>query len=44
MTRASVEEKEKQKALTPVQRNILLLVIGITLASMATYNLLKSKQ
>lgn len=43
-TSAIVEDKEKEKAMTPTQRNILLLVIGITLASVAAYNLLKSKQ
>jgi hypothetical protein len=34
---------EKEKAMTPTQRNIFLLVIGITLASIAAYNLVKTK-
>ena len=43
MTSTAIVE-DKEKAMTPTQRNILFLVIGITLASMAAYNLLKSKQ
>jgi hypothetical protein len=31
-----------EKAMTRTQRNILLFVIGVTLACMATYNLVKS--
>ena len=42
-TTQTVNEKEKEKAMTPTQRNILLLVIGITLASIAAYNLVKTK-
>ena len=30
------------KAMTRTQRNILLLVIGVTLTCIATYNLVKS--
>ncbi len=31
-----------ERAMTRTQRNILLLVIGVTLACMATFNLAKS--
>jgi hypothetical protein len=34
---------EKEKAMTPTQRNILLLVIGISLGTIAVYNLIKTK-